>query len=236
MNSTLKPVEEEKYSQLAPLAIIALLLGMASALALIHPLFFLIPAAAVGVALLALGKINQSDGALSGAGIARCGLALATIFVAAAFVRTGVRDNLLKEQAAEASKHFVELMTAGKISEIRSQLTGDAAGNLVPRPEPGAEPRPAEELERIALERLQQDPLVRGFAGVDKTQIEVESVSDPVFDGGRTLVEVKLFVADPDSRKHSHVDLQLTRTKFYEAEGRPWRVNHWTADAPHGAH
>lgn len=236
MNSTLKPVEEEKYSQLAPLAIIALLLGMASALALIGPLFFLVPAAAVGFALLALGKISQSDGALSGAGLARCGLALATIFLVASFVRTGVRDKLLKEQAAEASKHFVELMTAGKISEIRSQLTGDAAGTLVPRPEPGAEPRPAEELERMAHENLQHDPLVRGFAGVEKPLIEVETVSDPVFEGARTLVAVKLFVADPDNRKHSHVDLQLARTKFYEAEGRPWRVNHWTADAPHGAH
>ena len=236
MNSSLKPVDDDKYSQLAPLAVIALVLGLASLLALIDPLFFLVPAAAIGVALIALGKIRQSDGALSGAGLARVGLALATICLVASLVSREVRDRLLQEQAGATAERWLRLMTAGDAADARALMTGDAIGGLVPRPEPGAEPRPTEELERIAVERLGQDPLVRDFADVDEAQIAVETLSQPVFDGGRTIVGATLFLADPASGDHRHVQLQLARNKYYEAEGEPWRVNQWEASAPHGAH
>jgi hypothetical protein len=233
---SLEPVDDDKYSQLAPLAVIALLLGVASLLALIGPLFFLVPAAAIGVALLALGKIRHSDGALSGAGLARVGMALATICLVAALVRGEVRDRMLKEQAGATAQRWLELMTAGNTVDARALLTGDAASQLVPRPEPGAEPKPTEELERIARERLEQDPLVRDFAGVDKPKIEVETLSEPMFDGGRTIVGTTLFLADPASGDHRHVQLQMSRNKFYEAESEPWRVDRWEAGAAHGAH
>ncbi len=236
MKPSLESVDDDKYSQLAPLAVIALLLGLASLLALIGPLFFLVPAAAIGVALLALGKIRQSDGALSGAGLARVGMALATICLVAALVRGEVRDRMLKEQAGATAQRWLELMTAGNTVDARALLTGDAASQLVPRPEPGAEPKPREELERIARERLEQDPLVRDFAGVDEPHIEVETLSEPMFDGGRTIVGTTLFLADPASGDHRHVQLQMSRNKFYEAEGEPWRVDRWEAGVAHGAH
>ena len=236
MKSSLEPVDDDKYSQLAPLAVIALALGVASVLALIGPLFFLVPVAAIGVALIALGKIRQSDGALSGAGLARAGLALATIFLVASLVRSEVRNRMLQEQAGATAERWLRLMTAGDSVNARALLTGDAAGGLVPRSNPGAEPRPTEELERIAVERLGQDPLMRDFAGVDEPQIAVESLSEPIFDGGRTIVGAKLFLGDPDSGDHRHVQMQLARNKYYESEGEPWRVNDWKADAPHGAH
>jgi len=236
VNSSLKPVDDDKYSQLAPLAVIALVLGLASLLALIDPLFFLVPAAAIGVALIALGKIRQSDGALSGAGLARVGLALATICLVASLVSREVRDRMLQEQAGATAERWLRLMTAGDAADARALMTGDAIGGLVPRPEPGAEPRPTEELERIAVERLGQDPLVRDFANVDEAQIAVETLSQPVFDGGRTIVGATLFLADPASGDHRHVQMQLARNKYYESEGEPWRVDHWEASAPHGAH
>lgn len=236
MKSSLEPVDDDKYSQLAPLAVIALVLGAASLLALIGPLFFLVPAAAIGVALLALGKIRQSDGALSGVGLARAGLALATICLVASLVRSEVRNRMLQEQAGATAERWLRLMTAGDAADARGLMTGDAVGGLVPRPTPGTEPRPTEELERIAVERLGQDPLVRDFAGVEEPQIAVESLTEPMFDGGRTIVGATLFLADPDSGDHRHIQLQLARSKYYEAEGEPWRVNDWKADAPHGAH
>jgi hypothetical protein len=127
-------------------------------------------------------------------------------------------------------------MTEGDVANARALLTGDAAGGLVPRPEPGAPQRPPEELERIATERLVQDPLVRDFAEVDQPQIGVETISEPVFDAGRTIVGTTLFLADPASGEHRHVQLQMSRNKYYEAEGEPWRVDRWEAGAPHGAH
>lgn len=236
MKPSLEPADVDKYSQLAPLAIIALALGLASVLALIGPLFFLVPVAAIGLSLLALSKIRQSDGALTGAGLALAGLACATICLVASLVRGEVRDRMLQEQAGAAARRWLLLMTEGDVVNARALLTGEAAGGLVPRPEPGSSPRPNEELERIAIERLAQDPIVRDFAKVDQPQIGVETVSEPVFDGARTVVGTTLFLADPASGEHRHIDLQLSRTKYYESEGDPWRIDHWESGASHGAH
>ncbi len=236
MKPSLEPVAEDKYRQLAPIAVIALLLGLASLLALIGPLFFLVPVAAIGIALLALGKIRHSDGALAGAGLARTGMALATVCLVAALVRGEVRDRLLKEQASAAARRWLELMTAGDVRDARALLTGDGASTLVPRPEPGAPPTPTEDLERMARERLEQDPLVRDFVGVDDPQIEVEAVSEPVFDAGKTIVAATLFLADRASGSHRHVQLRLARNRYYMSEGEPWRIDHWEASSPHGAH
>ncbi len=236
MKPSLEPANVDQYSQFTPTAVVSLLLGMASLLALIEPLFFIVPAAAIGLALLALGKIRQSDGALTGAGLAHAGLALATICLVAALVRSEVRDRMLREQAGAAAQRWLQLMTGGNVEVARVLLTAEAAGGLVPRPAPGAPPRPNEELERIATERLEQDPLVRGFAGVKAPQIEVEALSGPVFDGGRTIVGTTLLLADPASNEHRHVELQMSRRKQYEAEGEPWRVDHWEAGVAHGAH
>jgi hypothetical protein len=231
-----EPSAEDKYSQLAPLAVVALLLGAASLLALIGPLFFLIPVAAIGVALVALGKIGRSDGALSGSGMARAGLALGTIFLVAAFVRSEVRDRMFRDQAADFAVRWIRLMTDGDVAAARTLLTGDVARSLVPRPEPGTEPLPNEELERMVRERLERDPLVRDFVDVERPQVEIENVSDPVFEGVRTIVAAKLFLADPASGEHRHVDLQLSRNKYYESEGEPWRIDRWESSLPHGAH
>lgn len=235
MKPALNPVDEEKYSQLAPLAVIAFLLGVASLLAFIGPLFYLLPIAAVGVALIALGKISRSEGTLSGARLAQLGIAIATICLVASLVRGGVRDRLLKDQASETSLRWLHLMATGDIDSARGLLSNEAASSLVPR-EPGGPQAPVEELERMARERLQLDPLVKDFANVKEPMIKVASVGDPVSDGGRTVVGVELLMGDPATGSHRHVQLQLSRNKFYEAQGEPWRLDHWEAGPAHGAH
>jgi hypothetical protein len=231
----LHPVDEEKYSQLAPLAVIAFLLGVASLLAFIGPLFYLVPIAAVGVALVALGKISRSDGVLSGAQLARFGIAVATICLVASLVRGGVRDRMLKGQAAETSLRWLQMMAAGDVGAARDLLSSDGAGSLVRR-DPGGEQPPVEELERMARERLQADPLVKDFAGVKEPLIKISAVGDPISDSGRTIVQVEVVMGDPATGSHRHVHLQLVRNSYYETQGEPWRIDPWSVDAAHGAH
>ncbi|BBO35358.1 hypothetical protein [Lacipirellula parvula] len=235
MKPALNPVDEEKYSQLAPLAVIAFLLGVASLLAFIGPLFYLVPIAAVGVALIALGKISRSDGVLSGARLARLGIAVATVCLVASLVRGGVRDRMLKDQAGATSLRWLQMMTAGDVDSARELLTNDAAGSLVHR-EPGGQQPPVEELERMIRERLQADSLVKDFAGVKNPLIKVTAAGEPVSDAGRTIVRVEAVMGDPATGSHRHVHLQLVRNSFYETQGEPWRIDPWAVDAAHGAH
>lgn len=234
MQPTTDLADDAKYSQLAPMAIVALVLGVASVLALIGPLFFLVPIAAIGLALLALSKIRNSDGALSGTRLAHAAIALATICFVATLVRTEVRDRMLKQQANATADRWLAMMTEGRVAEARELLSGDALSGLLPRPAQGTEQLPQEEFERISMETLELDPLVRDYVGGD-AKITLESVSEPIADANRTIAGVNYMVADAKGR-HRHVQIQLARTRFYEASGEPWRIDRWDAGAAHGAH
>jgi hypothetical protein len=219
-----------KYSQVSPAAVIALLLGLASPLALVGPLFFFIPLAAVGMALLALGKIRQSEGALTGTTLARLAIGLALAFTAAALVRGSVRDGLLKRQAAETGRRWLGLLADGRIEAAKSLLSADGTRGLLPPPSPSMDepPRAQEEQEELILERLRNDALTRSLAG---KEVSLEGVAGLTFDGPKTIAGSSYLIGEPSAGRR--VQLQLVRLKFYEQEGEPWRIDRWsTSEAP----
>jgi hypothetical protein len=227
--------DDSRYSQVSPAAVLALLLGLASPLAFIGPLFFLVPAAAVGTALLALSKIGRSGGALSGSSLARVAIGLALSCVAASMVRDSVRDSLLKRQATEAAQRWIGLLADGRIEAAAALLTGDGMGMLVPPPEPGQEPMPREDAQMLLQTNLGTQVLTQALTGQAEPGV-FEGASEPIYDGAKTIVQVNFGVEDPPSGGHRHVQLQLVRARYYEAEGEPWRVDRWETGEAHGAH
>jgi hypothetical protein len=214
-----------KYSQVSPAAVMALLLGLASPLALVGPLFFFVPAAAIGVAIVALGKIRQSEGALTGTTLARLAMGLALAFTAAALVRASVRDELLKRQAAETGRRWLGLLADGRIEEARSLLSGDGAGGLLPPRSMDQQPRPQEDQEELILEQLRSDALTRSLAG---KEVSLEEVAGLTFDGPKTIVGSSYLIGEAGAAARRRVQLQLVRLTFYEQEGKPWRVDRWS--------
>lgn len=229
------PDDDARYSQICPAAVIALLLGLASPLAFIGPLFYLVPVAALGVAALAHGKIRRSGGALSGQSLARLGMALAIGCMAGAWVRLSVRDNLLQQQAAEVAQRWLGLLADGRIAEAGQLLSGDGTSMLLPPPEMGQEPLPNEQIQELIVANLRSQAIARAVAGQERPGA-VDSVTKPVFDGPKTTVVVRLTVDDAAEGGHRHVQLQLTRAAYFETQGEPWRVDRWDAGDPHAAH
>jgi hypothetical protein len=224
-----------RYSQVSPAAVIALLLGLASPLAFIGPLFFLFPAAAVGVGLVALGKIRSSDGALTGQSLARFAMALGVACLAAALVRGSVRDALMQRQAVDFTARWIGLLADGQIKEASELLSGEGASNLVPPPGQGEEPLPPEESEKLLLNGLASQTLARALSGQTNPGV-FEGVSEPVYDGPKTIVVVKYGVDDAADGSHRHVELQAVRAAFYETTGEPWRIDRWNTGDAHAAH
>jgi hypothetical protein len=227
--------DDSRYSQVSPAAVIALLLGLASPLAFIGPLFFLVPAAAVGMALVALGKIGRSGGALSGSTLARISIGLALGCVVASMVRDSVRDSLMQRQAIEAAETWMGLLADGRIKEAAEMLSGDGAGMLLPQPEPGAQRMAPEDTEELLHTNLGSQVLTRALAGQTNPGV-FESATPPVYDGPKTIVQVNFGVDDPEAGGHRHVQLQMVRAKYYETQGKPWRVDRWVTGDAHGAH
>lgn len=217
-------------------AIIALLLGLASLLTFVGPLFLIFPVAAVGVALVALANIRKSEGVLTGALLARMAMALALGCVAASLVRGSVRDTLLERQAVEAANEWLEALAAGRIPEARALMTRESLSGYVPvAVGTGHQKATPEQINQLIVHGLRNDVLTQALAG-QKDPGVLESVSPPVFDGGRAIVALRFGVEDSRAGGHRHVELQLVRARAYEREGRPWRVDRWEAGEAHGAH
>lgn len=221
----------DNYQSLSPLAALAFLLGLASPAALIAPILLIVPAAAVGAGLLALSKIRNSDDALSGAALARWGIALGLACAAAALVRGPVRDALLRRQMASAASQWFTLLAGQQIEESLQLLGGAATQSLgPPPPTPGSDPPTAEETRAIILQTMRNDKVARRLAELGTPlRVAAEAVpgEDPTYDGGRTFLLSHFDVRSAAGNQSLRIEVRMARSEFYEADGRPWRVESW---------
>ncbi len=147
-----------KYTSLSSLAVCALLLGLASIVALLAPLLVIVPIAGIIVSLLALARINGSAGALSGKKLAYCALALCVVCGIASPLRIKVRDALYQSQADRSARAWLELAAKNQTPEALNQLSGNAKMSLM-GPPPDEGPPPAFD-PQIQATKLGQDTLV----------------------------------------------------------------------------
>lgn len=82
----------QEYVAINPMAVTALLLGLASALSLLVGLLLIIPLAGVVCAVVALWQVHKSSGTQSGQGLAWSGLVLSLIFAALVGTQKIVED------------------------------------------------------------------------------------------------------------------------------------------------
>jgi hypothetical protein len=147
-----------RYTSLSSLAVFALLLGLASPVALFAPLLAIVPAAGILCALFALVRINSSAGGLSGRKLAYWGLALSVVCVVAAPLRLQMRDSLYGQQADEAARHWLELVSQNQTEPALDYISGNARMGLS-GPPPAEGPPPVVAPEILAV-KLSQDTLV----------------------------------------------------------------------------
>jgi hypothetical protein len=226
-------VEAPEYQSLSVLAVVALLLGVASLAALAVPLLLVLAAAALGFGLLALSAIRRSDGAMTGANMARLGMAVAVAAAAALFVRGAIRDSLLQSQAQAAAQDWIETLAAGRFEDARSMLSRSAVNSLLPDPMSRTTPLTAAEADEISLRRLREDPLSKALDG--KARVIAEGTAAPAFDGSRTMVTAN-FAIGAAGGLHRHAQVHAVRDRRDVANGQPWRIEAWSAGEAHGAH
>lgn len=113
---------QEGYRALCPLAVVALLAGLAAWLALLHPALWIVPGVGALLAALALRQIRRSEGELSGRWIALAGLSLSLVFGAAAPTRLLSDQWWLAREAEQAADQWFALLREGH-PERAYQLT-----------------------------------------------------------------------------------------------------------------
>ncbi|MCA9229462.1 MAG: hypothetical protein KDA57_02325 [Planctomycetales bacterium] len=119
-----------QYQSLSTSAVLAFVLGLLSPVVFSSLLLVVVPLLAVAVALWALARIKNSDGALLGTRLAYCGLALAIVCGTASVTSVQVHASLLRRQADETSRLWISLLAEGHSEAALNLLTTNAVKSL----------------------------------------------------------------------------------------------------------
>ena len=148
-------------------AILALLFGLASPLALVAPLLMVLPLVGAVLALVALGRVAASEGQLVGRGAALWGLALSVVFALASPVRERCTAHWFSQQAQPLAERWLQLLVAGDTNSA-FHLTTAAERPVAPDPRPGM-PEP----EVTPLEQFEQTPTIEQLANLGEANVRL---------------------------------------------------------------
>jgi hypothetical protein len=110
-------LESEPYRAISPLAVVACILGAASALSLTHPLFWFLPPVTIIVSILALRSVAKNRDSLVGRKAALAGLAAATFFGVWAPTSTTMQQVLIPRHARPFANYWLDLLRDGRVQE-----------------------------------------------------------------------------------------------------------------------
>jgi hypothetical protein len=134
-------LEVANYRTLSGLAIVSLVFGLAAPVAYAFPVLLAIPLFGVAVSLIALRRIDTSDGALTGRGAAMIGLVLCVASVSATLGYAQMSRFLHVRQAEAFGRQWITLVCSGRLEQaFKLTVTGSRPE---PPPQPGA-PKPKE--------------------------------------------------------------------------------------------
>jgi hypothetical protein len=121
--------DDEQYQALSIPAVAALLLGIASPLAFLHPLLWTAPLLALGVSLYALYQIRRYAPGLTGRRAAQLGLALAVVCGTGAAVHAGIERVLTPREADRVARLWFGYVRSGDLYKAH-QMTLDSRTRL----------------------------------------------------------------------------------------------------------
>jgi hypothetical protein len=189
--------EDVAVGNISALAVMSLILGLASPLSLAAPLLWAIPLAGAVIAVMTIRRIALSDGALVGRQAAVIGLALSVASLTAAASRSVVTEQVLSYQARHVAAEWLAMLQAG---DMQTAFKSTAEGKRGPAPPPPPGSPAAAEPPRDRLAEFRQDRLIRYLATVGKDaaiSFDHQATGSPETGNGGRLTEY--FLVSPTS-------------------------------------
>ena len=115
------------YRPVSALAVAAAALGAASTVALVGPLFWLVPIVGAAVSWAALADVGRRDAPKAGRLAALAGVALSLGFGVQAVATTATAEWLARGRAEAAVKFWLDTIATGRLDDARSMCVPDAA-------------------------------------------------------------------------------------------------------------
>jgi hypothetical protein len=195
------------YRPISGWGLAALLIGLASGLALVHPLLMCVPIAGIVVALVALRRIERSPVKLVGRKAALVGLAFSVIYGVAAPVRLKTREHWLATRAQRLADEFLDDLRSGKTDEafelcLRS-VEKLRAHELQRTPDQKTDDEP-QDSRKIFYSELPVAKILALGARAERTRLHTEVLPS---DGPRQPVGVHYEIRDGGSSEVSPIEV-----------------------------
>jgi len=213
-----------QYRSIAPVALVAAGLGVASALILTTPLLALVPVAGIVTSIVALRTIAHSDGQLAGRAPAIVGLSLATFFLGFGLSRHLARQSALEQQARRMADLWLDLLQDGKVQQAHQFRESPATRLSAPQAiaeRYATNPEAASQLKTFVNSLGIKDIVARGKAA----DVRFEGVASAARDGQSDMLVLRYsYLAGSDKgadrqRLWIHIDRRYDdATKRYEWE------------------
>ncbi|QDT00991.1 hypothetical protein [Adhaeretor mobilis] len=226
----------DEYRKLHPLAVVALLLGIASLVAFASPGMWLVPLLAVCCALIALWQIHLRPEQLAGAKLARWALALAVVIGMAAISKRTITKGLLHQQAETIVEGWLSALAEKQYDKSLRFLTYKAVSTFAPPLDPRASPdtpRPTEaEAKLIVLTGLRESPLAEQTAqlGESPNAVALGPLSGTSARGATQLLpavyRVESSITDSTGKPFT-LSVVLAWNDLDEGSRLPARIDQW---------
>lgn len=212
------------YRSLSVMALISLLIGIASFLSLFSNLFLILPLCGIVLSLLAMRRIATSSALLAGRGAALLGLALCVAFGVAALSRAGVIRHFRSGEAEQYARKWLEEITANNSDQAFKMTL--AGVRPLPPPEPGM-PSPT----TTPYQNFMADALIKKLAAVGaNARIELLKTLEYRSPARREYVVRQLYritphdASDPATSDAVEADLTIQHSHFPGQKERHWLI------------
>jgi hypothetical protein len=212
------------YHSVSALAVVALVIGLLSPLAFVHPLLWALPLAGCALAAAAMVRIDRSAGALIGRKAAIAGLVLSLFCGLGALTQAATRYLWLAHRAQRMAERFMEDLREGKTY---------AAHQLWARPQfrfpPGSDLKPlyadhppaTSDYEEFLKREVIGDLIALGEQAEVRHQKTELTYSGP----GADYLMIYYHIAGPTANGPIDKDIKFDVEHLYDAEtGERWRV------------
>jgi hypothetical protein len=222
-----------EYRSLSGLAVVGFLLGLISALAIVHIGLSFVAAAASLCCVIALVRISAAPSEVSGRRLAIAGLVLAVFWTTCGLAREVTMQRLLDIHSREIAVHWFEYLKKGEL-EKAVELKNSAASRR-PLNDKLWDHYLSSRQEYEGLQGIASNPEVRALLALgDRAQVRHYACSDI---GSYDVEQIYAVTYDDQGTKKSFlVHINLIRTKFHDHDVSAWHVGDtrapWTPDTP----
>lgn len=223
--------EEDSYRALSPWAVLALVLGLASALTLVHPLLALLPVLALASGFAALRQIRHYAPTYIGRWAALVGMWLAILFLVAMPTRWLVWRTLIEGEATRFGNEFMRLLVQEQAIEAH-QLSLPLAIRM-PTDETMLEIYREDPARVAGVKSFVADPPIRTLLALgERADVRLYDVESIVTNGDSAVVALLYAITFDDAgvKRTFFVRLILLREAASGDARSSWKVHHVAGD------